>query len=89
MFKKKQKDFIERQVSKLNALQNESNDAVDLVNRTITRLKHANQEALDTIASIDEYCANLQNVRDNLNKNCAHNMAIISNFSKLLDVDES
>lgn len=85
--KKKPVDFIESKVSKLYALQDESHDALDLVNRTITRLKAANQETLDTISEIDDYCAKLQDVRGNLNKNYNHNAAIITNFSKLIDVE--
>lgn len=85
---KKHVDFIEQKTSRLYALQDESKDALDLVNRTITRLKNANQETLDTITEIDNYCASLQNVRDNLNKNYTHNATIISNFSKLIDVED-
>jgi len=84
---KKPVDFIESKMSKLHALQDESNDAIDLVSRTIKRLELANQETLNTISEIDDYCSSLQDVRDSLNKNYTHNSAVISNFSKLIEVE--
>jgi hypothetical protein len=88
LFKKKTVGFVESKLSKLHALQNESSDAIDLVTRTIKRLELTNQETLETIGEIDNYCANLQDVRNSLNKNYTHNVAVITNFSKLIDVED-
>ncbi len=86
MAKKKSFDILTEKTAKLESLNKDANDAVDLVNRTISRLSSINQETQDTIDEIDSYCANLMEVKNKLSKNKVHNAAIISNFSKLLNV---
>lgn len=66
----------------------ESENAVDLVSRTITRLELINQQLDDAVADIDAYTADLAKTRESMVKQHGNNSAIIANFTKLLSVEE-
>lgn len=88
MRRKVQVDVLSEKVSKLNALKSQADTAVGVVTSTINSLELINQEYDDTIAEIDSYVAQLNATRDSMNKNRQYNTTIISNFSKLLEVEE-
>lgn len=88
LFNKKQMDVLTEKTERLESLTKKADNAVSLVKNTINGLEKTNEEIEQTTREIDEYCANLTTVRDQLNENHRHNKAIIANFSKLLDVNE-
>lgn len=88
LFNKKQMDVLTEKTERLESLTKKADNAVSIVNSTINGLKNTNAEIEQTTREIDEYCANLTTVRDQLNEKHRHNTAIIANFSKLLDVGE-
>lgn len=88
LFNKKQMDVLTEKTERLESLTKKADSAVSLVKSTINGLQDTNAEIEQTTREIDEYCASLTTVRDQLNKNYRHNTAIIANFSKLLDVGE-
>lgn len=88
LFNKKQMDVLTEKTERLESLTKKADSAVSIVKSTINGLKNTNAEIEQTTREIDEYCANLTAVRDQLNENYRHNTAVIANFSKLLDVDE-
>ncbi len=81
-------DVLSQKKSALNRLKVEADIAIGIVTSTISNLELINQEYDDTIADIDNYVAQLSETRENMSKNRKYNTAIISNFSKLLEVDE-
>lgn len=81
-------DVLSQKKSALNRLKVEADIAIGIVTSTISNLELINQEYDDTIADIDNYVAQLYETRENMSKNRKYNTAIISNFSKLLEVDE-
>lgn len=86
--RKKPQDILREKQAKLTELTVQAEAAVDLVTRTISGLELVNQEIDDTVSEIDNYTAQLNQTRDQLNRNRRHNAAIIANFNKLLDAGE-
>ena len=90
VFKKKKKeiDVLTFKTQQLEEVTREVESAVSLVSSALNRMKFASQKMKSNMEDIDTYCANLMSVREELNKNYTHNEAVISNFSKLLCVEE-
>lgn len=82
-------DILVEKTAKLNELEAQANRAANLVTSTIAGLELVNQEIDDTVAEIDEYAEKLMSTRSALSKNRRHNTAIITNFSKLLQVEDA
>ena len=82
-------DILVEKTAKLNELEAQANRAANLVTSTIAGLELVNQEIDDTVAEIDEYAEKLMSTRSALSKNRRHNAAIITNFSKLLQVEDA
>jgi hypothetical protein len=90
LFKKKKHevDILTIKTQQLAAVTQEAENAVSLVSTAMNRMKLASQKMKNHIEDIDTYCANLMNVREELDKNFTHNEAVIANFSKLLCIEE-
>jgi len=88
MFMWKKQDVLAEKNAKLNKLQYKAELAVSVVTSTISGLERINQELDDTINEIDSYVTQLTETRNSMNKNRKHNTAIITNFSKLLNISE-
>ena len=88
MFKKPTPDILSEKVAAVHALTVESENAVDLVSRTISRLELINQQLDDAMAEIDTYTADLARTRESMVKQHGNNSAIIANFTKLLSIGE-
>ena len=86
---KKTKDMLVAKQAKLQKLTAKADNAINLVTRTINDLDNTNQEIDATVVEIDDYIAKLSTTRDSLARNRRYNNAIISNFSKLLEVKEN
>lgn len=87
--KKKNLDFLTIKAKEYEIASKESEDAVTMVTSAMNRLKMANQRMKTNMADIEAYCAGMMNVHAQLEKSHAHNEAVISNFSKLLCVEET
>ena len=81
-------DKLTEMQTKLTQLQSDANHAINLVVNTINSLEFTNQEIDETVVEIDDYISKLSTTRNCLDKNRKYNTAIISNFSKLLEVSE-
>lgn len=81
-------DKLTEMQTKLMQLQYEANSAINIVVNTINSLEFTNQEIDDTVVEIDDYISKLSTTRNCLDKNRKYNTAIITNFSKLLEVSE-
>lgn len=66
----------------------EAENAVSMVTTAMNRLKMANQKMESNMKDIEDYCANMMDIHAQMGKDHAHNEAVISNFSKLLCVEE-
>ena len=90
LFKRKSKtpaDILEIKTAQLSATAKEAEDAVSLVSTALNRMKSASYKMKTHMDDIDAYCGNLMAIREQLDKNYVHNEAVITNFSKLLCVE--
>ena len=88
MKKNKNLDILAIKTREYEIASKESEDAVTMVTNAMNRLKIANQKMKTNMEDIEAYCANMMAVHAQLGKSHAHNEAVISNFSKLLCVEE-
>lgn len=86
MKKKKETDLLRAKTDAMNRLSNRSAAAVDLVTRTINTMQEINKEIEEAVSEIDRYSADLMKTRQSMSDQKEHNEAIITNFSKLLEV---
>ena len=86
--KKNKKDILTLKANEYAAAAKEAENAVSMVSNAINRLKAANQRMDSNMKDIREYCANMMAIHDQMGKDHAHNEAVISNFSKLLCIEE-
>jgi flagellar biosynthesis chaperone FliJ len=86
--KKNKKDILTLMAREYEIASQESEDAVTMVTTAMNRLKVANQKMKSNMDDIEAYCANMMTVHAQLGKNCSRNEAVISNFSKLLCIEE-
>jgi hypothetical protein len=91
LFKRKKisTDILTIKTEQLDAVTKEAENAVSMVSTALNRMKLASQKMKDHMEDIDNYCASLMTVREQLSKNHAHNEAVIANFSKLLCEDDN
>lgn len=86
--KKNKKDILTLKTQEYAAAVKEAENAVSMVSTAMNRLKAANQKMESDMHDIEEYCANMMSIHAQMGKNHAHNEAVISNFSKLLCIEE-
>ena len=89
MKKNKKLDILAIKTREYEIASKESEDAVTMVTNAMNRLKMANQKMKANMGDIKEYCDNMMVVYAQLEKSHTHNEAVISNFSKLLCVEEN
>ena len=92
LFKRKKQiptDILTIKTAELGATAKEAEDAVSLISTAVNRMKSASYKMQIHMEDIDAYCENLMTVREQLNKNHAHNEAVIANFSKLLCIEDT
>ena len=81
-------DILAVKTAQLSIVAKEAEDAVSLVSTALNRMKSASQKMKTHMEDIDTYCSNLMAVREQLDKNYIHNEAVITNFSKLLCMED-
>ena len=86
--KKNKNDILTQKTHEYAVAVKEAENAVSMVSNAMNRLKMANQTMERNMRDIEEYCANMMAVHDQMGKDRAHNEAVISNFSKLLCIEE-
>lgn len=86
--KKKNLDILAIKSADFEKASKEADDAVVMVSTAMNRLKSANQKMANDMKSIEEYCAAMMSLHSGIEKSYAHNEAVISNFAKLLCVEE-
>lgn len=89
MMKKNKKDILTRKTMEYEAAAKEAEKAVSMVSIAMNSLKAANQKMHSNMEYIESYCSNMMALHAQLEKNCNHNEAVISNFSKLLCIEEN
>jgi uncharacterized protein YigA (DUF484 family) len=82
--KKASTDILTIKTEQLDAVTKEAENAVSMVSTAMNRMRLASQKMKNHMEDIDAYCSSLMAVREQLDKNYAHNEAVIANFSKLL-----
>lgn len=83
--KKKTIDIIETKQKELEALQVESNSALDIVTSTINQLAAVNEKIDITVNEIEDAKTKLQATEDGLNSTKSHNAKIIAKFKALIE----
>ena len=86
--KKNKKDILTLKTKEYEASVKEAENAVSMVTTAVNRLKAANQRVESNMKDIEDYCAKMMAIHAQMGKDRAHNEAVISNFSKLLCVEE-
>lgn len=86
--KKNKNDILTLKTKEYEIASKEADDAVAMVSTAMNRLKAANQKMKSNMEDIEAYCANMMAVHSQLEKSRTHNEAVISNFSKLLCIEE-
>lgn len=86
--KKNKKDILTLKAQEYATAAQEAENAVSMVTTAMNRLKAANHKMESNMKDIEEYCANMMAIHAQMGKDRAHNEAVISNFSKLLCVEE-
>ena len=86
---KNKKDILTVKTREYEIAVKEAENAVTMVTTAMNSLKVANQKMEKNMNDIKEYCASMMAVHANLEKSHAHNEAVISNFSKLLCIEEN
>lgn len=82
---KLQKDIIAEKQKELEKLQNQSDQALDLVTSTINGLATVNEKIDVTLSEINEAKANLQSTEDDLQKTKEHNIKAIEKFRNIIE----
>ena len=78
-------DFLSREIRKLQRLEVKSAHALDLVTRTIDRLKASNERIAQSKARIAEYTEELEAQKQAMLALENKNTRIIENFSRLIE----
>ena len=86
--KKNKNDILTLKTQEYATAAKEAENAVSMVTTAMNRLKAANQKMANNMKDIEDYCSNMMAVHAQMGKDRAHNEAVISNFSKLLCVEE-
>ena len=86
--KKNKNDILTLKTHEYETASKEAESAVAMVTTAMDRLKAANQKMKNNMEDIEAYCANMMAVHAQLEKSRTHNEAVISNFSKLLCIEE-
>ena len=86
--KNNKKDILALKAAEYAAAAKQAENAVSMVSTAMNSLKVANQRMENNKKDIEEYCANMMAIHAQMGKDRAHNEAVISNFSKLLCVEE-
>lgn len=86
--KQNKKDILTLKANEYAAAAKEAENAVSMVSTAMNHLKAANQKMTDNMKDIEEYCAKMMAIHAQMGKDRNHNEAVISNFSKLLCVEE-
>lgn len=87
--KKNKQDILALKTMEYEAAAKEAERAVSMVSTAMNSLKTANKKMHSNMEYIESYCANMMALHAQLEKNCNHNEAVISNFSKLLCIEEN
>lgn len=82
---KLQKDIIAEKQKELEKLQNQSDQALDLVTSTINGLATVNEKIDVTLSEINEAKAKLQSTEDDLQKTKEHNINVIEKFRNIIE----
>lgn len=85
MKKTKNNNIIEAKQKELEALQVESNSALDVVTSTINQLLAVNEKIEANMSEIAEAKAKLQATEEGLNTTKEHNSKIINKFRALIE----
>lgn len=80
-----QKDIIAEKQKELEKLQNQSDQALDLVTSTINGLATVNEKIDVTLSEINEAKAKLQSTEDDLQKTKEHNIKVIEKFRNIIE----
>lgn len=80
-------DILLEKQGEVERLSRQANEAVDLVTRTISNLEDINRQLDSSMAEIGAYIKELSATRANLYKQRNNNATIITNFSKLLEME--
>lgn len=86
--KKNKKDILTLKAQEYATAAKEAENAVSMVTTAMNCLKAANHKMESNMKDIEEYCANMMAIHAQMDKDRAHNEAVISNFSKLLCVED-
>jgi uncharacterized protein YigA (DUF484 family) len=86
--KKNKNDILTLKTLEYESAAMEAENAVSMVSTAMNRLKAANQKMHNSMKDIEEHCAKMMAVHAQLGNSCSHNEAVITNFSKLLCVEE-
>ena len=81
-------DILALKTQEYETATKEAENAVSMVSNAMDRLKVANQKMETNMKDIEEYCANMMAIHAQMGKDHAHNETVISNFSKLLCIEE-
>ena len=81
-------DILTLKTQAYEAAAKKAENAVSMVSTAMNSLKAANQEMESNMKDIEAYCASMMAIHAQMGKDRAHNEAVISNFSKLLCVEE-
>ena len=86
--KKNTTDYLALKTREYEIASQEAENAVSMVTMAMNGMKVANQKMKSNMEDIEAYCASMMAVHAQMEKSYAHNEAVISNFSKLLCVEE-
>lgn len=82
-------DILREKKREAESLEQQADDAVELVTRTVNRLDLINQQLDDHMAEIDAYTKELEQTRVELAEQRKRNAAISANFTKLLSMEDT
>lgn len=80
-------DVIEEKKKELVKLQEESNDALDLVTRTINNLSTVNEKIDVVVSELQEAASKIQDTETQLAAQKSKNFRIITKFKNLIDAE--
>lgn len=84
LFRKQMQDILEQKEAKLASLNQQSDDAVQLVRTTLDGLNNVDAEIGQTISEIDAIQTRMSNARAGLEARRSKNQQIMHNFKSLL-----
>jgi flagellar biosynthesis chaperone FliJ len=87
--KKKNFDILTLKTKEYELASKEADNAVTMVSTAMNRLKAANQKMQSNMDYIKSYCDNMMALHAKLEHDRDHNEAVISNFSKLLCIEDN